>query len=88
MNRGFLSATVLLSALLASPALGDEEAPADGMPLCQIIQSLEKAGYSRISEIVFKGGTWKIEAYKSGDRRLLRVDPRSAAVKSDKKDDD
>ena len=65
--------------------LGDKP-PTDAKPLSEIVLSLEKQGYTPIVEIEFDDERWEIEAYKEGQKRELKVDPRSGAIISDRPD--
>jgi hypothetical protein len=74
--------------LLASPAGAEDAPPSDGKSVCEIVQAVEKAGYSRVSEAIFEKGGWKVEAYKGKDRRIVRVDAKTGAVQGEAVDDD
>jgi len=82
-----LLATLL--AAIASPVSAEEAAPpADGKSVCEIVQAVESEGFSQISEVIFEGRSWKVEAYKEGERRILRVDPETGAIQGEEADDD
>jgi uncharacterized membrane protein YkoI len=57
------------------------------MVMSEIALSLEKQGYTPIAEIEFDDGMWKVDAYKDGQRRDLKVDPRSGQIVADKPKD-
>jgi len=72
----------------ASALRAEDAAPSEGKTLCEIVEAVEAAGYSQVSEVVFEDAAWQVEAYKDGERRRLRVDPDSAEIESEGADDD
>lgn len=69
------------------PDDGDTKPPADALPLSTIIERLEKAGYSDVSDLSFEHQSWEVEATRESKKRELRVDPKSGEVISDRADD-
>ena len=76
-----------LSIIAPLPMLAADKPPPDVMVMSEIALSLEKQGYILIAEIEFDDGMWKVDAYKDGQRRDLKVDPRSGQIVADKPKD-
>lgn len=49
--------------------------PVDGMPLSEIVRTLEDSGYAPIVEIEFEDGVWEIEALHQGAIVEVAIDP-------------
>ena len=75
-------------AALMPSALADEKPPPGAMALSTVLTHLEQQGYTPIIEVSLENGHWEIEAYKTGEKRELEVDPNSGEVLSDKPDSD
>jgi len=82
-------ALMLCLALVAGPAgAARADAPgADWMPMEQVIQKLNAAGYSTVSEIEADDGRWEGKGVKDGKTWEFRADPRSGALLHEKLDD-
>jgi hypothetical protein len=71
----------------ASQVMAGEKPPADAAPLSEIVKSLEKKGYSPITEVSMDNGVWEVETYKDGQERELKVNPKDGQIISDRLDD-
>lgn len=81
--RNLLMAAVV-AALAAPVALGDEDKPPPGaMALSMLLTKLEQQGYQPIVEVSLEDEHWEIEAYKTGEKRELEVNPNTGEVLSD-----
>ncbi|GJD63026.1 PepSY domain-containing protein [Methylobacterium frigidaeris] len=81
-----LSIPALAAILLAgtgTAALADKVG-ADWMPIGQVIQKVEAAGYTQISEIEADDGHWEGEGMKDGKPMKFKADPRTGAIVSEK----
>jgi uncharacterized membrane protein YkoI len=79
----------LAAALAAAPlalVYGDQP-PANGKPLAEIVETLEKQGYGPFSEISFDDGYWEIEVYKQNEPYELAVDPSTGKIAAEHRDD-
>jgi hypothetical protein len=65
-----------------------ERPPENAMPLSEILKIVEDQGYFPITDASMDYGIWKIDAYKNGEARELRVDPITAQIDSDRSDRD
>jgi uncharacterized membrane protein YkoI len=91
----FALATLFLAsqAFAGGHASAPATAPADSLPLSQIIQTLEQQGFTNITDVEYEdragdNGVWEVEATnKKGSRRELKVDRTTGAVISDRKED-
>ncbi|SDK68960.1 PepSY domain-containing protein [Microbulbifer yueqingensis] len=82
-TRNLLMAS-LLAVLAAPAALADEHKPPPGaMALSMLLTKLEQQGYQPIIEATLVDEHWEIEAYKTGEKRELEVDPNTGEVLSD-----
>ena len=79
---------LLLTAGSARAEEEEEAPPTDAKSLCEIVQLLEKAGYSQVAEASYEDGAWKLEAYRNGERRIAILDARTGEIKSERSDDD
>jgi uncharacterized membrane protein YkoI len=82
-----IASTALLSMLGLSQVFAGERPPANAKPLVEIINELEKQGYSPITEISLDDGIWEVEAYKDNQARELKLEPSSGKILSDRRDD-
>lgn len=87
ISQGIFASLLLVVSASLTHAVAGERPPADGKPLLEIISAVEDKGYTDISEVSMDDGVWEIEAYKDGNARELRVDPATAEVLSDRRDD-
>ncbi|MFI2812701.1 MULTISPECIES: PepSY domain-containing protein [Microbulbifer] len=84
--------SLLVAALFASASMPhalaadeDEEKPPPGaMALSTVLTQLEQQGYTPIIEVSLSDERWEVEAYKTGEKRELEVDPNSGEILSDK----
>ena len=60
--------------------LTGERPPADAVPLSEVVKSLEEKGYSPVTEVSMDNGVWEVEAYKDGQERELKVNPKDGQV--------
>lgn len=72
--------------LTLSAALADQP-PTDARPVVEIVEQLERQGYGPFTEISFDDGVWEVEVYKDDVSCELAVDPKSAKVLSEHRDD-
>lgn len=93
MNQKSWQKTILSFSLLAgiaipSIAFADDKPPSNVKPLSQIIQNLERKGYSPIVNVNYDDDDgWEIKAYRNNEKRKLKVNPVSGDISSDKKYD-
>ncbi len=80
-------ALVLMLVLGANQAMAGERPPADAVPLSEVVKSLEEKGYSPVTEVSMDNGVWEVEAYKDGQERELKVNPKDGQVLSDRLED-
>ena len=80
-------ALVLMLVLGANQAMAGDRPPADAVPLSEVIKSLEEKGYSPVTEVSMDDGVWEVEAYKDGQERELKVNPKDGQVLSDRLED-
>ncbi|MCD6580867.1 MAG: PepSY domain-containing protein [Desulfuromusa sp.] len=80
-------ALVLMLVLGANQAMAGERPPADAVPLSEVVKSLEDKGYSPVTEVSMDNGVWEVEAYKDGQERELKVNPKDGQVLSDRLED-
>ncbi|GJD52287.1 hypothetical protein OPKNFCMD_5050 [Methylobacterium crusticola] len=75
-----------LAALLVAGATGAsaDTVGADWMPIGQVIQKAEAAGYTLISEIEADDGHWEGQGMKDGRPMKFTADPRTGAILSEK----
>ena len=78
---------VLMLVLGANQAMAGERPPADAVPLSEVVKSLEDKGYSPVTEVSMDNGVWEVEAYKDGQERELKVNPKDGQVLSDRLED-
>jgi hypothetical protein len=78
---------LLMVAALSAPTLAEARPPKDAIPLSTIVLSLEKMGFGPIVEVKFDDGVWEVEAWRDGQKRELKIDPRSGRILSDRLDD-
>ena len=64
----------------------DERPPQDAQPLSAILAKLEKAGYTKISDVSFERRYWEIEAVNNQGERELHVDPNTGEILREKND--
>jgi outer membrane lipoprotein-sorting protein len=81
------AALVLMLVLGANQAMAGERPPADAVPLSEVVKSLEEKGYSPVTEVSMDNGVWEVEAYKDGQERELKVNPKDGQVLSDRLED-
>ena len=67
--------------MFGSTAFADR-VPEGALPLSQIIQGLEAAGYGNIEYIRMDKKRWKVRLVKDGQDMELRIDPFTAQVLS------
>ncbi|AWN48152.1 peptidase [Methylobacterium terrae] len=81
-----LTVPVLAALFLAGSAAGAlaDKVGADWMPIGQVIQKVEAAGYTQISEIEADDGHWEGEGMKDGKPMKFKADPRTGAILSEK----
>jgi uncharacterized membrane protein YkoI len=86
--KALIGTGLLLGTLAALPiANADERPPADGMPLLEILSTLEDKGYGPVTEISFDDGVWEAEAYKDDLAFEVSIDPATGEVVSEHRDD-
>ena len=57
-------------------------------PLAHIVDVLQRAGYTRITDVSFDDGVWEAEAPNAQKQRVdLKLDPDTATIISEKLDD-
>jgi hypothetical protein len=80
---------LLVAAMAASPLVGaaDDTPPESALPLYEVVKQLESQKYGPIVEASFDDGSWEVEVYKSGVAYELLVNPFTAAVISEHRDD-
>jgi len=81
------AALVLMLVLGANQAMAGERPPADAVPLSEVVKLLEEKGYSPVTEVSMDNGVWEVEAYKDGQERELKVNPKDGQVLSDRLED-
>ena len=86
-NTMMFAAVVLMLVLGANQAMAGERPPADAVPLSEVVKSLEEKGYSPVTEVSMDNGVWEVEAYKDGQERELKVNPKDGQVLSDRLED-
>lgn len=59
----------------------------DAAPLSTILHGMEQAGYIEITDVSFDHAGWEIDAFKSGVKHELHVNPKSGEIVSDRLDD-
>ncbi|KMO42640.1 peptidase [Methylobacterium tarhaniae] len=81
-----LTVPALAALFLAGSAAGAlaDKVGADWMPIGQVIQKVEAAGYTQISEIEADDGHWEGEGMKDGKPMKFKADPRTGAILSEK----
>jgi len=88
MKKMMLFAVVSMMLVFgANQVMAGERPPVDAAPLSEIVKSLEKKGYSPITEISMDNGVWEVETYKDGQERELKVNPKDGQVISDRLED-
>ena len=60
-------------------AVGDAP-PADGKPLSEILQVVEKQPATRVAEVEFDDGRWEVKACDAAGCQKLEIDPRTGEV--------
>jgi len=79
MNRlGLLSTVSLLAvALNTSPAVADEQPPANAKPLSELVRTIEqRADFQSFESIKFDDGAYEVEYYmRDGKEKKLHIDP-------------
>jgi len=86
-NTMMFAAVVLMLVLGANQAMAGERPPADAVPLSEVVKSLEEKGYSPVTEVSMDNGVWEVEAYRDGQERELKVNPKDGQVLSDRLED-
>ncbi len=79
-----LTIPALAALILSGTAALADKVGADWMPIGQVIQKVEAAGYSQISEIEADDGHWEGEGMKDGKPMKFKADPRTGAILSEK----
>ncbi|BCM82751.1 peptidase [Methylobacterium indicum] len=81
-----LTIPALAALILAGSSAGAlaDKVGADWMPIGQVIQKVEAAGYTQISEIEADDGHWEGEGMKDGKPMKFKADPRTGAILSEK----
>jgi len=79
---------IVLGLLLAGAGSAGADVPgSDWMSREQVIQKLEQAGFTRVTQLEADDGHWEGEAWKDGRLMEFHVDPRSGAItKAEPKD--
>ena len=86
--KALMGISLMFGALAAIPfARADEQPPADGKSLLEVIDSVESNGYRPIVEISFDDGVWEVEAYKDDTAFEIAVDPSTGEIVSTHRDD-
>lgn len=87
-QKTILSLSLLAGMTLPSVAFADDKPPRNAKPLSEIIQNLERKGYSPIVDVDYDDDDgWEIEAYRNNQKRKLKVNPISGEIVSDRKYD-
>lgn len=79
---GAALATMLLGASVAAGV-----AIENAKPMREVAAALEEAGYSPIVDLSMDDGVWEAEAYRDGKALELTVDPQTAEVLTEHRDD-
>jgi hypothetical protein len=88
--RSIKAAALGLAVVLAGSGLAfaDNDVPgADWMPKEQVIQKLEAAGYSNVTNVHADDGHWEGKGVKNGKIMEFHVDPHTGAIAKEKIDD-
>ncbi len=79
---------LMLTALMASPAMSKDVPPAGSKPLSGMLKSIESDDAVVITEAEFDDGVWEINTHKDGKRTILYLDPKSGKEKMRKTDNE
>jgi uncharacterized membrane protein YkoI len=83
MYSGAALATMLLGASVAAGVTKGVVAK----PMREVAAALEEAGYGPIVDLSMDDGVWEAEAYRDGKALELTVDPQTAEVLTEHRDD-
>lgn len=73
----------------AGPAMAKKDVPGpDWMPVEQVKQKLQEAGYTSVTKVKADDGHWEGEGLKNGVKMEFHVDPRTGVITKEKPDDD
>jgi len=61
--------------------------PADAQPLSKLLHTLTQAGYTSFDDASFERRYWEIECYRADGEHEIHVNPTTAEVVSDRRDD-
>lgn len=73
-------------AFASGAALAGDKPPEGSKRLSEIVLKLEQQGFGPFEQIEFDDGRWEIEVYRGGEKRELRVDPKTGDITKDEKD--
>jgi len=87
MYPGAALAMMLLGATVAAGVTTENVKTENAKPMREVAVALEEAGYGPIVDLSMDDGVWEAEAYRDGKALELTVDPQTAEVLTEHRDD-
>jgi len=89
MKNNPFTLAVVIAFLCCTPAMADNDLPgADWMPVTDVMQKLQAAGYSNVTGLHADDGHWEGKGVKNGQVMEFHVDPHSGALTKEEVDND
>ncbi len=77
---------LIIFACLLSLNLFSDRLPNDAKPIAEVIEVIEKAGYTEIKELEYEDGVWKADVFLDNKKRNLTLHPKTGEIIQDKGD--